>query len=63
MNNRLAPPAWHVGQGLTFMLAASGVSLPEIVVLSRVLQPRLVLLFVGTTLALYTALGLGFVWL
>jgi uncharacterized membrane protein YraQ (UPF0718 family) len=48
---------------LTFMLAASGLSLPEIVVLSRVLQPRLVLLFVGTTLALYTALGLGFVWL
>ena len=48
---------------LTFMLAASGLSLPEIVVLSRVLQPRLVLLFVAATLALYTALGLGFVWL
>jgi uncharacterized protein len=48
---------------LTFMLAASGLSLPEIVVLSRVLQPRWMLLFVGATLALYTALGLGFVWL
>jgi uncharacterized protein len=48
---------------LTFMLAASGLSLPEIVVLSRVLQPRVVVSFVGATLALYTALGLGFVWL
>jgi uncharacterized membrane protein YraQ (UPF0718 family) len=52
-----------VGQGLTFMLAASGLSPPEIVVLSRVLQPRLVRLFVGATLALYTVLGFGFVWL
>ena len=48
---------------LTFMLAASGVSLPEVVVLSRVLQLRLVLFFVGATLMLYTALGFGFVWL
>ena len=48
---------------LTFMLAASDVSLPEIVVLSRVPQPQLVLLFVGATLAVYTTLGLGFVWL
>jgi uncharacterized membrane protein YraQ (UPF0718 family) len=45
------------------MLAASGMSLPEIVVLSRVLQPRVVVSFVGTTLALYMVLGLGFVWL
>ena len=45
---------------LTFMLAASGLSLPEIVVLGRILQPRLVALFVGTTLALYMLLGFGF---
>jgi uncharacterized protein len=55
-----------VGQGaslpvvLTFMLAASGMSLPEMVVLGRVLQPRLVVLFVAATLVIYTALGFGF---
>jgi uncharacterized membrane protein YraQ (UPF0718 family) len=52
-----------VGQGRTFLLAASGLSLPEIVVLGRDLQPRVVVSFVGVTLALYTALGLGFAWL
>jgi hypothetical protein len=45
------------------MLAASGVSLPEIVVLSRDLQPRVVVSCEGATLALYTALGLAFAWL
>jgi uncharacterized membrane protein YraQ (UPF0718 family) len=45
------------------MLAASGLSLPEIVVLSRVLQPRVLVAFAGTTLALFAALGLGFVCL
>lgn len=48
---------------LTFMLAASGLSLPEIVVLGRILRPRLVLLFVGATLALYTLVGFGFLWI
>ena len=46
---------------LTFMLAASGMSLPEMVVLGRVLRPRLVVLFVAATLLIYTALGFGFV--
>jgi uncharacterized membrane protein YraQ (UPF0718 family) len=46
---------------LTFMLAASGLSIPELVVLSRVLQRRLVVFFAGSTLATYVALGFGFV--
>ena len=48
---------------LTFMLAASGISFSEVIVLSRILQPRLVVLFVSATLALYMALGAGFLWL
>ncbi len=48
---------------LTFMIAASGLSLPEMVVLGRVMQVRLVLLFVGTALLAYMLLGFGFVWL
>ena len=47
---------------LTFMIAASGLSLPEIVVLTRVLRLRMVLLFVGATLLVYIALGFGFLW-
>lgn len=45
---------------LTFMLAASGMSLPEMVVLGRILQPRVVLLFLGATLLMYMLLGFGF---
>jgi uncharacterized protein len=48
---------------LTFMLAASGMSLPEMVVLGRVLQPRMVALFVAATLVIYALLGFGFVLL
>ncbi len=47
---------------LTFMIAASGLSLPEIVVLARVLRPLTVLLFVAATLLVYIALGFGFLW-
>ena len=47
---------------LTFMLAALGLSLSEMVVLSRVVQARLVALFLGPTLLLDTGLGLGFLW-
>lgn len=45
---------------LTFMLAASGLSLPELVVLGRVLQPKLAVLFAAATVGMYTALGFGF---
>jgi uncharacterized membrane protein YraQ (UPF0718 family) len=48
---------------LTFMIAASGLSLPEMVVLSRVLQYRLVGLFVGATLVVYMVVGFGFLWI
>ncbi len=48
---------------LTFMIAASGLSIPEMVVLSRILRPRLVVLFVATTLAVYMLVGFGFVWM
>jgi uncharacterized membrane protein YraQ (UPF0718 family) len=48
---------------LTFMIAASGLSLPEMIVLSRILQPRLVVLFVGATLVVYILVGFGFMWM
>jgi len=48
---------------LTFMIASSGLSLPEMVVLGRVLRPRLVVLFVSVTLLLYMLVGVGFLWL
>jgi uncharacterized membrane protein YraQ (UPF0718 family) len=47
---------------LTFMIASSGLSLPEMVVLGRVLRPRLVALFVGATLLVYMLVGFGFLW-
>ncbi len=48
---------------LTFMIAASGLSLPEIVILGRILQLRLVLCFVGATLLVYMLVGFSFLWL
>src|SRR5260370_536621 len=47
---------------LTVMIAASGLSIPEMVILGRIFQPRLVVLFVGATLLVYMLLGFGFVW-
>ena len=47
---------------LTFMIAASGLSLPEMVVLGRILRPQLLVLFVVATLATYVLLGFGFLW-
>jgi uncharacterized membrane protein YraQ (UPF0718 family) len=48
---------------LTFMIAASGLSLPEGVVLSRILHARPLLLFIAATIGVYTLLGFGFAWL
>jgi uncharacterized membrane protein YraQ (UPF0718 family) len=45
---------------LTFMIAASGLSLPEVLVLTRVMQPRMVALFAGAALMVYALLGYGF---
>jgi uncharacterized membrane protein YraQ (UPF0718 family) len=44
------------------MIAASGLSLPEFVVLSRILRPRMVLLFIAATLLVYMLVGFGFIW-
>ena len=48
---------------LTFMIAASGLSLPEMVVLNRIFRFRLVASFVGATVLVYMLLGFGFLWL
>lgn len=45
---------------LTFMIAASGLSLPEIVVLTRILRFHLVLFFAAATICVYILLGFGF---
>lgn len=47
---------------LTFMIAASGLSLAEIMVLGRILRTRLALLFVGATILVYMLVGFGFLW-
>ena len=47
---------------LTFMIAASGLSLPEMVVLGRILRTPLVALFVGATIIVYMLVGFGFLW-
>ncbi|HEX9038289.1 MAG TPA: permease [Ktedonobacterales bacterium] len=48
---------------LTFMIAASGLSLPEVAALTRILKPRLVLSFAAATLLAYAVLGYGFLLL
>jgi uncharacterized protein len=48
---------------LTFMIAASGLSLPEMVVLGRILRAPLVVLFVGATIMVYMFVGFGFLWM
>jgi len=48
---------------LTFMIAASGLSLPEVVILGRIIQRRPLLLFLMAAISLYTVLGFGFAWL
>ena len=47
---------------LTFMIAASGLSLAEMVVLGRILRARLVFLFVGATILVYMLVGFGLLW-
>ncbi len=47
---------------LTFMIAASGLSLAEMVVLGRILRTRLVFLFVGATILVYMLVGFGLLW-
>jgi hypothetical protein len=47
---------------LTFMIAASGLSLPEMVILGRILHPWLVVLFIGATIMTYVLVGFSFLW-
>lgn len=47
---------------LTFMIAASGLSLAEMMVLGRILRAKLVFLFVGVTILVYMLVGFGFLW-
>jgi len=44
------------------MIAASGLSLAELMVLGRILPTRLALLFVGATILVYMLVGFGFLW-
>ena len=54
-----------VNQGivLSFMLAAAGISVPSILLLSKVIKPKLLIYFIITLMLLYTALGLFFYYL
>ena len=51
-----------VNQGivLAFMLAAAGISVPSVLLLSKVIKPRLLIYFVVTLVLLYTCLGIIF---
>jgi len=51
-----------VNQGivLAFMLAAAGISIPSVLLLSKVIKPRLLVYFVVTLMLLYTCLGVIF---
>jgi uncharacterized membrane protein YraQ (UPF0718 family) len=44
------------------MIAASGLSLAEMMVLGRILRTRLALPFVGATILVYMLVGFGFLW-
>lgn len=57
--------AHHIAPAIvfTFMIAASGLSLPEMVVLGRIFRVRQVVFFVGATVLVYMLLGFGFAWL
>lgn len=54
-----------VNQGivLAFMLAAAGISVPSVLLLSKVIKPKLLIYFVVTLILLYTCLGVIFYFL
>ena len=54
-----------VNQGivLAFMLAAAGISVPSVLLLSKVIKPKLLIYFVVTLVLLYTCLGIVFYFL
>ncbi len=52
-----------LGTVLAFMMAVVGLSLPEMIILRRVLKPRLIAIFVGTLALSITVTGYLFNWL
>jgi uncharacterized membrane protein YraQ (UPF0718 family) len=52
-----------VGSALAFMMAITALSLPEMVILRKVMKPRLLLTFAGTVAAGIMAIGYLFNWL
>jgi len=51
-----------MGTVLAFMMAVVGLSLPEFVILRKVLKPRLILIFAGINFVTITAMGYLFNW-
>ena len=51
-----------VGTSLAFMMAVVGLSLPEMIILRRVLKPQLIAVFVGTVAMAIIFTGYLFNW-
>jgi uncharacterized membrane protein YraQ (UPF0718 family) len=52
-----------VGTALAFMMAITALSLPELVILRKVMKPRLLATFVAIVAAGIVVIGYGFNWL
>ena len=52
-----------LGTVLAFMMAAVGLSLPEVIILRRVLKPQLIAVFVGVVSLAIVITGYLFNWL
>lgn len=61
--NALMEKGAALGPVLTFMIAVVGLSLPEMIILGRVLKPRLIGIFIAILAAGITLTGYLFSWL
>ena len=54
-----------INQGivLSFMIAAAGISLPQIILLSKILKKRALIYFIILLISLYTVLGIIFYYI
>jgi len=52
-----------MGTVLAFMMAVVGLSLPEFIILRKVLKPKLILIFAGINFVTITAIGYLFNWI
>ena len=52
-----------MGTVLAFMMAVVGLSLPEVIILRKVIKPRLIAVFLGINFVTITAIGYLFNWL